>query len=264
MPYKIIFTDIDGTLVGFGQKGPSPAVVEELRRVQQAGVKIAAASGRGPGYITPDFLGGIRPDYCIAFNGAYITDGTGTPLFACPMDEEQFAITEELGRQGHALGYSFDDGYYIYHHPEKLVTLSGATLESSSGIRFNQNRQRHLQSLPYVAFCNYPDELAEQFNRDNPTMKMVYHRPNTYDLCQAAHNKATAAARLLERLGLAWRDAFAIGDGGNDLELLSAAGMGVAMGNAPGFLRQAAAHVTDTVQQDGAAAALRRFFPAPC
>ena len=261
MRYKAILLDVDGTLVGFGQDAPTPAVVAAVGQLQKQGVRVIVATGRGPSHIDENFLGGILPDYVIAFNGAYIMDAAGNALFASPMSEEQFALVETLGRQGHPVGYSFDDGYYLYHNAEKLVTLSGATAKDTGKLRLHFDDTRHTRGMPYVSFCNYPDALAPKFNQDNPTLKLVYHRANTYDLCQAEHNKATAATWLLKDLGLDWQDVVAIGDGGNDMEMLQAAGLGIAMGNAPDFLKEAAGHVTDTVERDGVAAAIRQFFP---
>lgn len=173
MHYSIVFSDIDGTLVPFGENHPSPRTVQALQRLQDKGIKLVVATGRGPAHITADFLGGIVPDYTIAFNGAYIMDGAGSKLFDSPMNEAQFEAIEKLGRQGHAVGYSFIDGYYVYHNADKLVTLSGATLKKGKGLKFNLRTDRHLESMPYVSFCNYPDEEVERFNRENPSLKLV-------------------------------------------------------------------------------------------
>jgi hydroxymethylpyrimidine pyrophosphatase-like HAD family hydrolase len=53
----------------------------------------------------------------------------------------------------------------------------------------------------------------------------------------------------------------AIGDGRNDTEMLSWAGRGVAMGQAPPEVKDAADHVTGRVEDDGAVEELRRWFP---
>ena len=51
----------------------------------------------------------------------------------------------------------------------------------------------------------------------------------------------------------------AIGDGENDIGMISYAGIGVAMGNASDEVKNAADYVTDTVDEDGLANALRHF-----
>jgi hypothetical protein len=71
-------------------------------------------------------------------------------------------------------------------------------------------------------------------------------------------SKGQALLRLAERLGIPREQIFAIGDGLNDISLLRAAGMSVAMGNASAEVRAAARHVTSAHDADGAAEAIER------
>ena len=74
----------------------------------------------------------------------------------------------------------------------------------------------------------------------------------------ASASKATACAVLLERWGLKWDEVLAIGDGGNDLPMLKAAGTSVAMGNGEA-VKAAAQHVVGTNGEDGWAEAMQRY-----
>ena len=51
----------------------------------------------------------------------------------------------------------------------------------------------------------------------------------------------------------------ALGDSGNDIAMLRRAGLGVAMGNAPDFVKDAADVITDRFDEDGAAKAIERW-----
>ncbi|MFR9190031.1 MAG: HAD hydrolase family protein [Anaerotruncus massiliensis (ex Togo et al. 2019)] len=64
---------------------------------------------------------------------------------------------------------------------------------------------------------------------------------------------------MLAHFGIPASDTMAFGDGGNDIEMLRFAGVGVAMGNAGEEVRQAADYVTDDDDHDGIQNALRRF-----
>ena len=64
---------------------------------------------------------------------------------------------------------------------------------------------------------------------------------------------------MLAHFGIPASDTMAFGDGGNDIEMLRFAGVGVAMGNAGEEVRLAADYVTDDVDHDGIQNALRRF-----
>jgi HAD superfamily hydrolase (TIGR01484 family) len=80
------------------------------------------------------------------------------------------------------------------------------------------------------------------------------------DLAPEGVSKASALADVAGRLGVAAEDVLAIGDGRNDTEMLRWAGRGVAMGQAPDEVKEAADHVTATVESDGAAIELHRWF----
>lgn len=64
---------------------------------------------------------------------------------------------------------------------------------------------------------------------------------------------------LAERLGLALDEVMAVGDSGNDLTMLEAAGLGVAMGNATEEIKQAADVITADNNHDGVAEAIEKY-----
>ena len=80
------------------------------------------------------------------------------------------------------------------------------------------------------------------------------------DLSPVGVSKASGLQYVAEQLGIAADDVLAIGDGRNDIEMLTWAGRGVAMGQAVQEVRDAADHVTDPVDEDGAAVELDRWF----
>ena len=79
------------------------------------------------------------------------------------------------------------------------------------------------------------------------------------------NNAATKgnAVRFLEKyFGLKTEEVIAFGDNFNDLDMLEHAGLGVAMGNAPDEIKQAANRVTAGNNEDGLALILEEVFPA--
>ena len=81
------------------------------------------------------------------------------------------------------------------------------------------------------------------------------------DIAPAGVNKATALAEVAAGLGVAQADVLAIGDGRNDIEMITWAGRGVAVGDATEEVAGAADHVTGTFASGGTTEELRRWFP---
>jgi hydroxymethylpyrimidine pyrophosphatase-like HAD family hydrolase len=76
-------------------------------------------------------------------------------------------------------------------------------------------------------------------------------------------SKASGVALLAADLGLTMQDVVAVGDGENDLPMLEAAGLGVAMGNASEYVRARADAVVRGHDEDGVAEAIERFVLHP-
>ena len=64
---------------------------------------------------------------------------------------------------------------------------------------------------------------------------------------------------ILKRYGIDPQDSMAFGDSENDVSMLKAAGIGVAMGNATAQAKAAADYITDDAEKDGIYKALRHF-----
>ena len=72
-------------------------------------------------------------------------------------------------------------------------------------------------------------------------------------------NKATGMEYVLKHYGLTQADSVAFGDGPNDLDMLSYANLGIAMGNAIADAKEAADYVTDDIYHDGIYKAMKKF-----
>ena len=76
----------------------------------------------------------------------------------------------------------------------------------------------------------------------------------------AAATKGNGLLCLAEYLGLKPEQTMAFGDGSNDLSMIQAAGLGVAMENAMEILKQQADYITGSNQEDGVASAIEHFI----
>ena len=79
---RIIFFDIDGTLIDMEKKRITERTLDALRRLQQNGILLAVATGRSP-LIVPKF-DGVEFDVFLTYNGSYCYDRRGD-IFVSPI-----------------------------------------------------------------------------------------------------------------------------------------------------------------------------------
>jgi len=120
------------------------------------------------------------------------------------------------------------------NEPNKILLI---TAEEAS----NQPLQRIAHSVRYV--CN-----------------ATFSKPNYLEIVPLGVHKAEALLHLTAILGLDLSQVAAIGDGLNDLEMLTEAGVGIAMGNAPDAVKSVADWVTGTNDEAGVAQAVCKLF----
>ncbi|MCW9732976.1 Cof-type HAD-IIB family hydrolase [Avibacterium sp. 20-15] len=94
------------------------------------------------------------------------------------------------------------------------------------------------------------DELVAQAHILDDLKTVRWHE-NSVDIFDAEGSKARGIEAIAHHLGFSMENVMAFGDGLNDLEMLSAVGVGVAMGNGHDTLKAVANHVTDHIEQDG-------------
>ena len=99
------------------------------------------------------------------------------------------------------------------------------------------------------------DAVAESF----PSIKATSSTWNNLELNIATAHKGNSLRRFAEHLGFTLYNCMALGDGTNDLTMIEAAGLGVAMSNAHPLVLAAADHVTVSNDENGVAKAIRDF-----
>lgn len=93
-----------------------------------------------------------------------------------------------------------------------------------------------------------------------PVSNATYSKPNYLEVIPLGVNKAEALANLTQMLGIDLSQVAALGDGHNDVEMLRAAGVGIAMGNASDEVKAAAEWVTGTNDEAGVAQAIGKLL----
>ncbi|UII57241.1 Cof-type HAD-IIB family hydrolase [Cytobacillus spongiae] len=243
---KIVFFDIDGTLLDHEKKLPTQtkAAINQLRKND---VYVAIATGRAP-FMFKHIREELEIDSYISFNGQFVVFEQET-IYKNPLNEGEIEkLITHSNSNGHPLVFLNEHTMKanVVHHPyieESLASIEFPHPDKEE--EFYRNREIY-QSL---VFFEEKDE-GHYLNR-YPHFDFVRWHPYSVDVLPAGGSKAEGIKKMIHRLGFALEDVYAFGDGLNDIQMLSAVGTGVAMGNASEFVKQHADMVTTDVADQG-------------
>jgi Cof subfamily protein (haloacid dehalogenase superfamily) len=259
----MIALDIDGTVLREdGSLGESTH--EQVKRVSELGHKVTIATGRSVAMTLPvvDRLG-ITPQYIVCANGAItLKRDPAAPLGYTREHVETFDPSEVLTTiRGH-----LTQARYAVEDEAGMFYFSGGDFPE---VGFEGNGQHvEFEELLAVRATRVvvisPEHAIEDFLK--VVERMGLHRVSYnvgwtawLDIAPDGVNKSVALERVRKAIRVPRTRVMAIGDGRNDIDMLqwaSKSGRGIAMGQAPHEVKDAAGEVTLPDVEDGVAAVL--------
>lgn len=243
---KIIFFDIDGTLVD-PATGRIPAkTYETLNRLQEKGVLLCIATGRAPAAL-PNF-GNFQFDAFCTFNGSLCYTESEV-IHSNPISPNDVAkVLENASRIGRPVSVAVQDrlaangidadlaGYYRLSNLELIVADDFASVCQGNVYQI-------------MLGCRKADHAS--IIQDTKGVKIAVSWDRAVDVIPASSGKGVSISKVLEYFKLESAQALAFGDSYNDIEMLQAVGTGIAMGNATAALKEIADDVCGLVSEDG-------------
>lgn len=253
----LVALDIDGTTLH--EDGTiSDAVIDQVRRLAEDGHEVMLATGRSPAAALPvlDRLS-ITPRYVVCSNGAITMHrDASAPMGYRREWVETFDPSDVLmSIRPHLLNARFavedEHGFYRYTEPIPDATIG----MDSEHVDFDELLRHRATRVVVIS----PDHDMEDFLAVVERMglnRVSYAIGWTawLDIAPDGVNKATAMERVRVQLGVPRQRVMAVGDGRNDIDMLSwaaAHGRGVAMGESPDDVLAAGNETTATVVGDG-------------
>ena len=267
MGYKLIAMDLDGTLNN-DQKVITEKTKAALMAAQRKGIRLALASARpSPGLFKERDILRLQ-DYkgiLMSYNGGRIVDAeTGKVLFETSMDLEE---TKQVLRKLEDLPVTpiLDDGVQFYVTDKNGYKVDYECKNNNMVCAEVGNLADFLTFAPIkILMSVQPEELAEvqkQIADFLPESLTVVQTAAFYlEVIPRIINKGQGIRDICKVLGIEPAEVVSFGDAANDIPMLEAAGMGVAMGNAQEAVKQAADMVTLSNNEDGIAAALEKLL----
>ena len=271
--FDILFFDLDGTLLGPDHIAVSPRNREALSAAACAGVRLAFATGRCLAMIPRENVG-TPFDYAVTSNGVAIHDlRADQMLYRRAFTPEEARLACRATAQCVDFFELFVDGrirltdsdfarvdtrplpiwhvdYFARHHDPSLGTLEDYLAAGAPGLE-----KINLNMCDPAALVRLRDLLAPSGLFEITTSAGA----GVLEVVPRGCTKGAAIRRLCDHLGVDPARAAALGDGGNDIEMLKTVGCGVAMGNANEAVRAAADIVTDAYDRDGVARFIEQY-----
>lgn len=226
---RLVFCDVDGTLLPRGEAALSEEIYHTLRRLTDRGIAVVIASGRPYTQLRALFGALSHRLVFICLDGA-LTRRHDFVLHKRPLPPK--AVTALLKEYPKA----------AVHGREAIYSLGGAPVGHP------------IDSLNEVGEPVLKLELyTDRVPPENENYRLAYREPGIAELVAPCANKGNAAVTLMEKLGIPPDQAVAFGDSRNDEELLAAVGH-------PYRMRGTLPRCTDAVETDDVCATLRSLF----
>lgn len=253
---RAMFIDMDGTLLTTSNE-ISQRNSEAIYKLINQGVKVFLTTGRQFEITAPYHraLGLKTPMICL--NGASIHDGqTGKAIQTKPLmlNEERFH------------NMTSDDSCNVLIH-----TVTGLYCKRTSKEIEEWTREGNIppQFIGDLRKANYQDVLKYSIRTGTRSLDLsmlfsdeaeVINWDDGFEMIARGVSKWSAIKTLLRAYGISSKEVVTIGDGPNDIQMLSQAGTGVAMGNASPIVKSAADFVTNHHEEEGLAEFIERHL----
>ncbi|KEI07684.1 haloacid dehalogenase [Clostridium sp. K25] len=291
--YKLIGIDIDGTLVK-NNKTLSNKTIETIKKAKRKGVKIVLVTGRpiqGLKQYTEKLGLNSNNDYGIACSGGLIQClGNKKILFESSLTFKEFSYLYNLSKDL-KITLNFLSRDTILTPNLNLTTqvesfLSNVPMEIKDFETLDENI--FINRIVYINetddFVNHLMKIIKRVNIKYTFPKKIHGNSNlildedslpkklfenftvlkpsseTLEIQKKGINKGSSLNFLAKKLGINPNEVIAVGDSGNDIDMIKYAGLGVAMGNAFSEVKEIADYITYTNEEDGLAHVIEKFI----
>jgi len=261
MTQKLVFFDIDNTIWDANKNIPE-STKEAVAALKRNGHKAVICSGRTRAFIRDADLLSMNFDGIVAGCGT-MAEYEGKTLFNHVVDDETALFCVELIREC-GFGAILEGPRYLYLDAEDFAGLpdrgyiDAVSAEMGEDLRSIKKCWGEWEMNKFAVSSN-PETKERFFSALEPMFTPIFHNDLVAELVPKGFDKAAGMMRLCDYLGVDRADTYAFGDSTNDIDMLRAAGTGIAMGNAHPLAKEAADYVTVSLWDDGIKRGLRHF-----
>ncbi len=252
---RAIFFDIDGTLLSFKTHEMSKSTIKALNKLREKGIKLFIATGRHKSLI------GVLDKY-FKFDGYVTLNGQ----YCFNYDKIIYKNSINKNDIEKVVEHAKNDLYSCYFVDEHDLFVNNISDEVKEICEL-VNLDLPKVCDPVTALDKDIYQLIACLNEDNEKLLLesteeiaiTRWHDNFIDIIPKGGSKRVGISEVLDHYGISSDEIMAFGDGGNDIEMLEFAKIGIAMGNASDKVKEVADYITTDVDDDGIVNALKHF-----
>ncbi|MDO4500881.1 MAG: HAD family hydrolase [Erysipelotrichaceae bacterium] len=249
---KVVFLDIDGTLLSHANKCVPESTIKALYKLKEKGIKIVAASGRHTSELDRLPLQEVPFDHMILLNGQICIDASRKQLFSYPIKDTE-KLKKVFDEKRIPIEFFEEKDFYI----NIVDDYAKKALNDISTPIPRIDTYKNEPILQAVAYG--PKQMQEELKKILTECHITNWHEEAVDIVNKGNNKAVGIKKYCEIMGIKQEETMAFGDNGNDIEMLKYVHIGVAMGNGTKEAKEAADYITDHIDEDGLAKAIEYF-----
>lgn len=264
LPIKLILTDIDGTILPYGQDVISKRTAQAMQMCIDAGIHIGPASGRDMQGLGPIFgLNEALYATGLATNGMQIFLD-GELIYESYIPYEQLVELYDFSKRYEDEGL----GMVVFEN-ENIYILSGTipnlakTFGPYAEIAQQIDKVPHFPVVKANIFCPPDDEftvhILECARREVTSLDFSKPMPGFLNVTPQGWNKGAAIDVICDKLGISLDEVCCFGDAGNDIEMLAHVKYSVAVANATDEVKKVANYHIGSVEEEATAACFEQL-----
>lgn len=264
---KLVLTDMDNTLIPWGQSKASPRAMEGIREMEEEGIRFAPASGRDFEELKTFFADDLSVlssaitanGLVIRLDGRIIQKAEIEPSLLLRLDRALAPFVDE------AALILYDQNAHAYARRPDAGAIEIMKTAFPGGVSY-------VSEWPDIEFSKLGiamqtdakrrDEICAAVSPQIPELDFVKPLPNWVDVVPHGVNKATAIKALADALHITMDEICAFGDSENDIEMLEAVGYPVVVANASPAAKAAARYFIPAAAEDSVGTAFLQIAEA--
>lgn len=283
---RLIASDMDGTLLSDGME-ISKENISAIKKAQAAGIRFMVATGRSIEEAKPILdAAGIRCGL-ITSNGAQIFDEMGQAIYTLGIEKANLDLALPILRHHQVYFELFTDhGGFTENNAYRLSSVANWLKSISPNLTEDQALEiakEHMSTLPITEVASF-DQVLENPDRqvlkifaigqigdtalasakaelsDLANLTVTSSGANNIEVNHEAAQKGVTLKKVADNLNIPMSQVATLGDNFNDLSMIEAAGLGIAMGNAEPEIQAVAQYTTKTNVAHGVSYAIEQIL----